>query len=105
MKKQSLECSIKKLFSKISQDSQENTCVGVSFLIKLQACNFVKKETLTQMSSCQFCEIFKNTFFYRTSPVTASEDGNLPPRTEFSVLNVPVKFKLKICRLNKMLVS
>ena len=57
------------------------------------------------MSSCQFCEIFKNTFFYRTSPVTASEDGNLPPRTEFSVLNVPVKFKLKICQLNKMLVS
>ena len=32
-----------KVFSKISQISQENTCAGVSFLIKLQACNFIKK--------------------------------------------------------------
>ena len=24
------------------------------------------------MFSCEFCEIFKNTFFYRTAPVTAS---------------------------------
>ena len=39
----------------------------VSFLFKLQArpegCNFVKKETLTQVLSCEFCEICKNTFF------------------------------------------
>ena len=27
----------KKLSLKISQDSQDNTCVGISFLIKLQA--------------------------------------------------------------------
>ena len=31
------KCSIKKLFLKILQYSQENICVGVSFLIKLQA--------------------------------------------------------------------
>ena len=30
-------CSIKKVFLKISQNSQENTCARVSFLIKLQA--------------------------------------------------------------------
>ena len=30
-------CSVKKLFVKISQNSQENTCARVSFLIKLQA--------------------------------------------------------------------
>ena len=29
-------CSIKKLFLKISQYSQEATCVGVSFLVTLQ---------------------------------------------------------------------
>ena len=29
-------CSLKKVFLKISQISQENTCVGVPFLIKLQ---------------------------------------------------------------------
>ena len=30
-------CSVKKVFLDISQNSQENTCVKVSFLIKLQA--------------------------------------------------------------------
>ena len=58
-------CSIKKVFLKISENSQENTCVRASFLINLQAetCNFIKKETLTQVFSCEFSEIFKNNFF------------------------------------------
>ena len=30
-------CSVKNLFLKISQNSQENTCARVSFLIKMQA--------------------------------------------------------------------
>ena len=33
----------------------------------LQACNFVKKETLAQVFSCEFCEISKNTFLQNTS--------------------------------------
>ena len=33
-------CSVKKLFLKISRISQENTCVGVFFLIKLRTPNF-----------------------------------------------------------------
>ena len=54
-------CSVKKVFLKISQNSQENTCVSVPFSLKLQAeaCNFIKKETLAQVFSCEFCEIFK----------------------------------------------
>ena len=44
--------SVKKVFLKISQNSQENTCARVSFLIKLQA--FIKKETLAQVFSCKF---------------------------------------------------
>ena len=28
-----------------------------------QACNFIKKETPTQVLSCEFSEIFTNTFF------------------------------------------
>ena len=54
-------CSVKKVFLKISQNSQENTCARASFLIKLQAsvCNFIKKETLAQVFSCEFCEVFK----------------------------------------------
>ena len=39
-----------------------------------QACNFIKKETLTQMFSCEFCETFKKTFFYRTPLVAASRN-------------------------------
>ena len=30
-------CSVKKVFLELTQNSQENTCVRVSFLIKLQA--------------------------------------------------------------------
>ena len=35
--------------------------------------NFIKKETLAQVLSCEFCEISKNTFFHRTHPAAASE--------------------------------
>ena len=66
----SQRCSVEKVFLEISQNSQENICARVSFLIKLQAeaCNFIKKEALAQV----FCEIFKNTIFYRTPLMAAS---------------------------------
>ena len=51
-------CSIKKGVLKISQ---------------IQACNFIKKETLAQMFSCEFSEIFKNTFFTEHLRTTASD--------------------------------
>ena len=53
----------KKVFLAISQHSQENICARVSFLIKLEAWDLKKKETLTQVFSCEFYEISKNTFF------------------------------------------
>ena len=37
-----------------------------------QACNFIKKETPAQVFSCEFSEIYKNTFYYRTPLVAAS---------------------------------
>ena len=39
---------------------------------RLEACNFIKKETLAQVFSCEFCEIYKNTFYYRTPLVAVS---------------------------------
>ena len=36
-----------------------------------EACNFIKKEILTQVFSCEFCEIFKNTFFTERLQTTA----------------------------------
>ena len=38
---------------------------------KSQAFNFIKKETVTQAFSCEFCKISKKTFSYRTPPVAA----------------------------------
>ena len=34
---------------------------------------YKKAKILAQVSFCKFCEIFKDIFFYRTPPVTASE--------------------------------
>ena len=66
-------CSVKKVFLEIWQNSQENTCARVSFLIKLQAlaCNVIKNETLAQTLSCEFREIFKNNFFTENLRTTA----------------------------------
>ena len=60
-------CSVKKVFSEISQNSHENTCAWVFFATLL------KKETLAQVLSGEFCEIFKNSFFHRTPLVAASQ--------------------------------
>ena len=62
------------MFLKISQNSQENNRARVSFLIKLQASpyNFIKKETLVQLFSCEFYELFKNTFITEHLRATAS---------------------------------
>ena len=62
----------KKVFLEISQNSQENTCARVSFLIKLQTsglrpATLLKKETLAQLFSCEFCEISNNNFLQSTS--------------------------------------
>ena len=46
-------CSVKKVFLEISQNSQKNT----------QACNFVKKETLAHVVSCEFGEISNRKLF------------------------------------------
>ena len=68
-------CSVKKVFLEISQNSQKNTAeadhITLNFL-KAVACNFIKKETLAQVFPCEFCEISKNTFTYRTPPMAAS---------------------------------
>ena len=73
-------CSIKSLFLKISQDSQENTSVGVTFLIKFQPSNlqiYLKRDS-DQRVSCDFCEVFKNTFFAEHLRTTASLFGYEP---------------------------
>ena len=62
--------SVKKVFLEILQNSRENNCVRVSLP---EACNFIKKETLVQVFSCEFCEISNNIFFTEHLWTTASE--------------------------------
>ena len=57
-------CSVKKVFLEISQNSQETTCARVSFLIELQVSG--------KVFSCDFCEISKSTYSYKTPPMAAS---------------------------------
>ena len=45
---------------------------NVFWEISLQACNFIIIETLAQVFFCEFCEISKSTFSYRTPAVAAS---------------------------------
>ena len=60
------------IFWNISKGIHRSSRSGV-FCKKGVTCNFIKKETLAQVFSCEFCEIFKNTFFDRTPLVAASE--------------------------------
>ena len=58
-------CPVKKVILEIWQNSQENTCARISFLIKLRAVPSTssKRDSGTGGFFCEFCEIFKNTFF------------------------------------------
>ena len=56
---------LKSLFNKI---------IGLK-VTGLKACNFIKKETPTQVFSSEYHKICKNSFFYGTTPVAASENG------------------------------
>ena len=86
---QELFCKSKKIYL----ISQEYICVRVSFFNKvagrLEACNFIRKETPTEAFSCQFCEVFKNTFFHGTPPIAAS--GHKKTK----------KFKKAVCNVKK----
>ena len=94
-------CSTKYVFLKISQNLQENTCVGVFFnKVVRKAFNFIKKEIPTQVFSCEYCEVFKKTYFHWTPLVAASSilENSLSRCTNFSPST-----KTKKARHSKML--
>ena len=72
-------CSVKKVFLKISQISQENTCLFFNKVAGLQ--------NPTQMFSCEICEIFKNTYFEghlrTTTPVVMEKKFKLIENMNF----------------------
>ena len=50
------------MFLETSQNSEENTYVRVSLYQGLKPATLLK-QSLAQVFSCEFCGIFKNTFF------------------------------------------
>ena len=42
-------------------------------IVGLGPATLLRKKTLTQVFSCEVCEIYKNTFYYRTPLVAASD--------------------------------
>ena len=109
-------CSVKKEFLESSKNTQESTYARVSFLINfILTSNFIKKETLAQVFSCEFYEISKNTFSYRTPQVAAFGRQRCQTETLLSFCQKPVKhlkyhitsslpFKRKVSRFKKCLI-
>ena len=59
------KCSVTKVFLKISQNSQKNTCARVSFLIKLQAlvCTFINNRLWHRCFLVNFDKLLRAPFF------------------------------------------
>ena len=63
----------KDILRSLAKFTGKQLCQGLFFnKVAGQACNFIKKENPAEMLSCEFCEISKNTFSYRTPTVAAS---------------------------------
>ena len=58
-----------------SQIEKKSDWLWIEWVVPLYYfnCNFIKKETLAQVFSCEFCEISKNIFFTEHLLATASE--------------------------------
>ena len=71
-------CSVKKVFLEISQNSQENTCARVSFLIKLQArpSTLLKKRLWHRCFPVNFENFLRTPFFTEHLWVTASQNSD-----------------------------
>ena len=90
-------CSVKKLFLRISENSQENTCTEVSFYQSYRS----------PVLSCEFCEIFKNTYFVKDWWTAAFENhvylNSIEQFPEFQSDDGNQKFRMTFWNLFKTL--
>ena len=56
---------------------------------RLRPATILEKRLLVQVFSCEFCELFKNTFCYRTRPAAASVFRNHLVSTNCTEQNIP----------------
>ena len=68
-------CSVRKgVLRNFTKFTGKHLCQSFFFnKVAGATCNFIKKETLPPVFSCEYCEIPKNTFFTEYLWVTASE--------------------------------
>ena len=98
-------CSIKKAILKNFCSIHRKTPVSESLFDKvvgLYTCNFIKK-TLTQMFFCEYCNIFKNTYFEKQLQMTAFVNSRAAVFQES--LALPFKrnaLSCGICNLDKL---
>ena len=81
-------CSVKKLFLRILENYQENTCTEVSFYQGYRS----------PVLSCELCEIFKNTYFVKHWWTAAFENhaylNSIEQFPEFQSDDVNQKFRI-----------
>ena len=68
------------MFLEISQNSQENTSVRVSFLINFN--KFIRKETWHWCFPVNFANILRTPFFHRT-PLEAASETSIENKNTF----------------------
>ena len=67
-----------------AKSTGKHLCQSLFFnKVAVEASNFIKKETVAQVFSLEFCKIFQKTFSYRTPPVAASKTKPWIKRTFF----------------------
>ena len=97
-------CSVKKMFLNILQNSQENTCVRFSSLIKLQACGlqlYWKGDSDTGVFLWIF-ETYENTFFIEHLRSFCIEVLKFAwKRTQYMLLHLQLSFYLSLLSSSK----
>ena len=83
---------IKGLLKNLSKFTGQHLCQGLFFNqvagLRPKTCNVIKKGTLVQVFSCEFCEISKNIFIYRAPPVATSITATLSVCNSSTFLSV-----------------
>ena len=74
-------CSVRKgVLRNFAKFTGKHLCQSLFFNkvadLRPEAYNFIKKETLAQVFPCEFCEISKKNFFTEHLPATASDLKN-----------------------------
>ena len=66
-------CSVRKgVLRTLAKFTGKYLCQSLFFnKVACGACNLIKKETLAQVFSCEFCQISENTFLHRTPLLAA----------------------------------